>query len=70
MNWNNLAVPLAEWFLHSGLRILLIIAAALIVERLVSTAVKRFENVLTGQEYVQENRKRGSYLIGNSAQNS
>jgi len=64
MNWNNLSVPLTEWFLHSGLRILLVIGVAFIVERLINTTLKRFENVLTSQEYVQENKKRVHTLVG------
>ena len=66
MDWNNLAVPLTDWFLNSGLRILLVIAVAFFVERLVNTALKKFENVLTSQEYVnvQENKKRVHTLLG------
>ncbi|MFA5383234.1 MAG: mechanosensitive ion channel family protein [Eubacteriales bacterium] len=64
MNWNNLIDPLTGWFLHSGLRILLVIAAAFIAERLINTALKRLENVLTSQEYVQENKKRVHTLLG------
>jgi len=64
MNWKSFIDPLTGWMLHSGLRILLVIAAAFIVGRLINTALKRFENVLTSQEYVQENRKRVHTLVG------
>ena len=64
MNWKDFIDPLTGWLLHSGLRILLVIAAAFIVGRLINTILKRFENVLTNQEYVQENRKRVHTLIG------
>ncbi|HAU30794.1 MAG TPA: mechanosensitive ion channel protein MscS [Desulfotomaculum sp.] len=64
MNSNNFIDPLTGWFLHSGLRILMVMTAAFIAERLINTAFKRFENVLTSQEYVQENKKRVHTLLG------
>ncbi|HBY04570.1 MAG TPA: mechanosensitive ion channel protein MscS [Desulfotomaculum sp.] len=64
MNWKDFIDLLTGWLLHSGLRILLVIAAAFIAERLINTAFKRFEKVLTSQEYVQENKKRVHTLLG------
>jgi small conductance mechanosensitive channel len=49
VSWEALADSLTKWFMASGLRILFVIVGTLIATRLITTAIKKLEVILTGK---------------------
>lgn len=64
-SWDALLIPLTDWLVTTGLRIFLVLAGTFIFVRLIVTALKRFERVLTDKAGGSgEQEKRIRTLIG------
>ncbi|MEW6275618.1 MAG: mechanosensitive ion channel family protein [Bacillota bacterium] len=64
-SWDGLLIPLKDWLMTSGLRILLVLIGTFISVRLVVSALKRFERVLADKAGGSgEQEKRIRTLIG------
>ncbi|MEW5899345.1 MAG: mechanosensitive ion channel family protein [Bacillota bacterium] len=64
-SWDAFLIPLTDWLVTTGLRILLVLAGTFIFVRLIVTALKRFERVLADKAGGSgEQEKRIRTLIG------